>query len=154
MEIVSARLAYAPFKRKPAGHVFVIFRTSVDSEIVISPEADVAIDDKFSLLKGMTKTYPLRYQISTPGQFLQQYKNEGRRVYEYPLDFTNKQLSNIYADMLTRARVLEERSEWYHTIFNSCITNLVRHIDDVQSMKLAWLRIGVFVLKPEYGENL
>ena len=135
MDIDSARLAYVPFKTLPAGHVFIIFRKNTGEEIAISPEPDLKLGMSFSLLRGLRKTYSLRYLVQHPNHFSERYQSEGREVHEYPVNLSGIQLRQLYEKMLARAELLESRSEWYHTLFNSCVTNMIRHIDEIQSKK-------------------
>jgi hypothetical protein len=154
MRIQSARLAYAPFRRIPSGHIFIVFKFENGEEVAISPEADVKQGAPFSLLKGLRKTYSLRYVVNSPGLFFEQYRREGRIIHEYPLEFSNAEIEGLYGKMLQRAARLEERSEWYHTLFNSCITNTARHIDDVKAVRRSWLQQVLIAFAPVYVRNL
>ena len=107
MDVENARLVYVPFKRLPAGHVFVVFKAYNGEEIAISPEADLKAGMSFSLLRGLRKTYPLRYLVQHPDKFLERYCLEGRNAQEYPLDLSNQQLRTLYQKMLDRADSLK-----------------------------------------------
>jgi len=148
IEVKSARLVYAAFKRLPAGHVFVIFQLSSGEDVAISPEADVRPGVTFSLTKGLRKTYSLRYAVERSEDFLEQYELEGRRVREYPLDLSGEQLTNLYIKMLARAEILSNHPEWYHTLFNSCVTNVMNHIDEIKMSERNALRRMLPVLMP------
>lgn len=154
MDIESARLAYVPFKRMPAGHVFIVFRLHSGEEMAISPEADLKLGMSFSLVRGLRKTYPLRYLVQPPEKFLERYRLEDRNVREYPLNLSTQQLKVLYQKMLDRANSLERQNEWYHTLFNSCVTNMIRHIDEIKAQKRSWLSYGRLILAPIQVSNL
>ena len=154
MDIECARLAYVPFKRMPAGHMFIIFRFKSGEEIAISPEADLKLGMSFSLIRGLRKTYPLRYLVQRPSLFLERYRIEGRKVREYPLDLSDQQLRELYQRILIRTKMLEKQTEWYHTLFNSCITNMIRHIDEVKTKKRTWLSYALLIFVPIHVSKL
>ena len=146
MELENARLVYVPFKRIPAGHMFIIFTFTSGEEIAVSPEADLKEDLKFSLLRGMGKTYPLCYRVQHPSIFFDRYRLEGRRAEEYMLRLSTQQLKKLYAAMMTRAHELRQEQEWYHTLVNSCVTNTMNHLDDIQAVRRSWIRYGGYIL--------
>lgn len=133
--IESARLAYVRFKKLPVGHVFIIFRYTDGQEVAVSPEAATAERDTFSLMRGFFKTYRLRYFIREPNAFIRQYLEHGRRVTEHLLDLTQDQLQLLREKMQERTSALETNPEWYHTVFNSCVTSITDHLDDVTGRK-------------------
>lgn len=140
MDIESARLAYVPFKRFPAGHVFIIFCLSSGEEIVISPEADLGPETSFSLMRGLGKSYPLQYQVQQASVFLDKYRLEGRNVKEQRINLNSQQLNHLYQAMLVRADLLQKQTEWYHTLFNSCVTNLMVHLEKARGRRFLLMR--------------
>ena len=131
MPVESARLAYAPFKNVPAGHVYVVFRLRSGEEVAVSPEADVQEGEQFSLVRGMKKTYRLRYFIRPAKDMAQRLHADGREVREYPLNLSSEQVSQLYKRMSTRSIFLESTFRWYNTLFNSCVTSITNHLNDV-----------------------
>ena len=154
MKIESARFVYAPFKRLPSGHVFIVFKCASGTEIAISPEAYVKQGMTFSLLRGLRKTYPLRYLIEPYQVVLQRYEYEGRPVKEYSLRLSSSQLQELYTRMIQRAEILDHESEWYHTFFNSCITNMLRHFDEVRERRRSWIHYGRCIVVPILVKNI
>lgn len=134
MSIRSAYIAYVPFRDKPFGHVLIIFVSVGGERIAISPEADVSMES-FSLLRGLTRSYRLRYIIEPWDSHMQRYQKAGRVAEEYALSLSRTQLEALYTAILSRAEMLEKQTEWYHTLFNSCVTNIMDHLDQARSFK-------------------
>jgi hypothetical protein len=80
---------------------------------------------------------------------MQRYRKAGRVAEEYALNLPKPQLEALYAAMLSRAETLEKQAEWYHTLFNSCVTNTIRHIDEIRAEKRSWLSYGGLILAPQ-----
>ena len=135
MSIESARLAYVRFKKFPAGHVFIIFRFATGKEVAISPEADVKPGMTFSLLRGFLKTYRLRYFTREPQPFIEEYLRNGRQVKETLLSLSPHELERLYNLMRERGAALEANPEWYHTLFNSCATSVIDHLDTIRGKR-------------------
>jgi len=146
MDVESARLAYAPFRKFPNGHVFIVFRFINGEEIGISPEADLKPGMTYSPLRGMRKTYQLRYVAMPLSSFLYRYAQAGRHVREYPLDLPSEDLKKLYTKMIDRTAVLEQRFEWYHTLFNSCVSNVTQHLEDIQGKRSIFVKVILAIM--------
>jgi hypothetical protein len=143
MPVESATLAYAPFKNVPVGHVYIVFRLRSGDEVAISPEAAVDEGDTFSLMRGLGRTYRLRY-FSMPAQTMaKKLADAGREAHTYALDLPPNELSDLYASMRARAEALEGTFEWYNTAFNSCITNVTAHLGTVRHKRLSGVTLLV-----------
>ena len=101
----------------------------------------------FSLVRGLRKSYLLQYVVTHSYSFLEQYTRSGRTVRMYPLDLSGEQLTGMYQRMLVRAKALEREVEWYHTFFNSCVTNTAQHIDTAISFERSyWGKVALIVM--------
>ena len=132
-EIESAHLMFAPFRWVPSGHISVSFHFSDDSKIVISPEAVIKKNALFSLMLGLWRAYPLQYVIESEDTVLEQYQELRRFVRTQQLNLNKAEAQRLYASMMKRAEFLRQTSELYHTLFNSCLTNIIRHLDEARA---------------------
>lgn len=148
MSITSAHVLYAPFRRKPFGHVSVVFIHADGEDTVISAEAELPPGTSFSMVQGLTKSYRLRYVIEGKDAHLDRYRRDRRTVRTYPLDLTVDECTKLYYSMSLRAKELENSPEWYHTLMNSCITNFMRHLDFLRPRKHLLLNRWWLILAP------
>ncbi len=132
---IRASIIYAPFKRAPFGHVSILFQFPNGEHIVISPEAHIQSNENFSLMHGFQKNYRLRYGIYKKEVFFKRYADQGRKSREYELNLPETYLQRIYEQMLLRSHELNSNQEWYHTLANSCVTNTLRHVDEVRTSR-------------------
>ena len=150
--VASVWLVLTPFSkgwRGPA-HTFVSFGFADSSYVAISIEARREADEAYGVLRGLGRNYELIYVVGDEPDLI------GRRValdeadtYLYPLTASPADARALLADMLERAAALRQRPEFYNTLGNSCVSNLVQHVN-----RLAPGRIpgGVRLLFPGYAD--
>lgn len=133
-DVESVQVAYVRFKKLPVGHVFFIFRRADGQEVALSAEARPD-SGSFSLLRGFFKAYRLRYYQWDPAALAKKYIEQGRHVIARTLNLTSEERAQLYKNVLERGRELEERSEWYHPVSNSCVNSVVDHLDKIRGRK-------------------
>jgi hypothetical protein len=148
----SVWLVLTPFSkgwRGPA-HTFVSFGFGDSSYVAISIEARREADEEYGVLRGLGRNYELIYVVGDEPDLI------GRRVafdeadtYLYPLTATPADARAMFTAMLKRAAELQRTPEFYNTLSNSCVSNLVEHVN-----RLAPGRIpgGVRLLFPGYAD--
>jgi hypothetical protein len=62
--------------------------------------------------------------------------------------FTQKKL---FLSMMQRVNTLYEEPEFYNTLFNTCTTNIVRHVQEISDINIP---ISYKVLMPGYSDKL
>jgi len=72
-------------------------------------------------------------------------------VYFYPVQASPEEARALLREMLLRAERLERRPEFYNTLFNTCTTNIVRHIRILAPGSIPW---SYKVLLPGYSDRL
>lgn len=147
-ELHSAKIVYVRFKKFPAGHLFLIFRFADGQEMVMSPQGRTAPDEDFSLFRGLFKSYPLFYVFQEPESFMEKYRQRGRKVEASPLSLTRDELVHLYQHLHTRAVELQQKTEWYHTLFNSCVTEIVHALDDIRGRR-RFLPVFLLMVNPK-----
>jgi len=136
--IKEVRLLYVPFKYFVSGHVSFVFKLINGEEIVISPEAKT---DKFILLLGFTPFYRLHYRIDTFSKFYAEIAQKNRRIHDTKLALDSSEANLLYRHVIDRMNELQEGHVKYHTLFNSCITNVQNHLDQVKPSKIRFLSL-------------
>jgi hypothetical protein len=129
----SVDLVVEPFAvwRGPA-HTFVSFGFDGHQYVAVSPEIRKVRGQAFSALKGLFKAYELMYVVGDERDLVGVRALHRRDdVYVYPLRASREGARRLFLDMLRRLNQLRARPEFYHTLTNNCVSNLVRHINKV-----------------------
>jgi len=75
----------------------------------------------------------------------------GHPVWVYPVRAEPAQAQALFVSMMGRAAALGERPEFYHTLTNTCTTNIVRHLEALSGRDLGW---DLRILLPGYADGL
>jgi hypothetical protein len=147
-------LALAPFGdgwRGPA-HIFLSFEFADSQYVSVSVEARREVGEEYSLWKGMLRRYELTYVIGDERDLLGlRAVHWNDPTYLYPIRATPAQAREVLVRMLTHAQRLEQRPEFYHTLFNNCTTNVVRPVNEFATNRIRW---GWQLLLPGYSDDL
>jgi len=122
-----------PFKgRNYAAHTFLSFEFTDGKYVTISIEARKTKGQKYSLIMGMLRTYPLMYIIADERDTLIVRTNIRKdEVYLYPTTATPGQAKLLFVDMLKRTNELAAKPEWYNTFTANCTSSIAYHINKI-----------------------
>jgi hypothetical protein len=139
-QLESVDFVMVPFPNSQAmAHVFVSFGFRDGEHLAISPEARLEHGEVYSPLRGMFRQFPLMYVIGEESDLIGMRANvRGLPVYVYPVKARQDQVREVFRSMLDRAVKLGEAPEYYHTVTNSCSTNLLRHLNQVRQSPVSW----------------
>jgi len=137
--------------RGPA-HSFVTFGFSDSTYLAISIEARREEGESYGVFEGLGRNYELIYVIGEEADLI------GRRaalgefdVYLYPVRTSPERARAVFVDMLRRADRLRAAPEFYHTITNSCTSNLVRHVNAIVPNRIPG---GLKLIFPGYADEV
>ncbi len=115
-----------------AAHTFLSFGFENGEYVGISIEIRKEEGEEFSTWKGLLRRYELMYVIGTERDLIGLRANHRRDdVFLYPVKATPEQTQTLFLHMLARVNALREKPEFYNTLFNTCTTNIVGHINAV-----------------------
>ena len=141
-----------PFSFLPGtAHTFLSFGFENGETFSISVEARRKANESFSLLRGLTRTYRLIYIIGTEQDVVGlRVRHRNHVVCRYPVRIEPEALQQLWTSMLKRAHQLNEQPEYYHTLFNSCIMNIIRHLNEQLQVEIksSWP-----ILLPGYSDR-
>lgn len=143
--IKEVSLLYAPFRHFVSGHVCLIFKLSDGNEVVLSPEAQTG---RFIPLLGFMPFYKLKYSKLEYSEYIKKYQQTSRIFHSTKLDIEPESALSLYEEMTKRMSCLEEKSEIYHILFNSCITNTFRHLKQSAKFDLTLVQLIRLHFKP------
>ncbi len=100
--------------------------------LAISVEIRREQGESFSPVAGLYKRYELMYVIGDERDLIRlraDFRHD--ECYLYPLKVTPEQARELFAQMVARAEALDRHPEFYHTVFSTCTTNVVAHVNEI-----------------------
>lgn len=134
-----------------AAHAFLSFGFG-DEYVCISVEARKEAGETYSPIRGMLNEYELMYVIGTERDVIGVRTHAWREAVSlYPIRTTPERMRRAFLDMVQRAGKLAREPEFYDTVFNSCNSNIVRHVNAVVPGRV---RFDVRTLLPGYSDRV
>ena len=113
-------------------HLMIEFKFPGPSWVVFSPEPRLERGKTFSAIKGLFRQYELVYIVAAETDAIRFRTNVLHHdVYLYELHLTEPNLKKLFVDVAQRETKLSKEPEFYHTLFNSVESNVVRHLKAV-----------------------
>ena len=137
--------------RGPA-HTFLSFGFGDSTFVSISVELRKEAGESFHPLPGMLRQYELQYVVGDERDLIGLRANHRHdSVFVYPVRTTPEKKRELFVAMLERANRLAEHPEFYNTLWSSCTTNIVSHINDISPKRVPF---SFKVLLPAYSDEL
>lgn len=150
----SAWYLVEPFERDWDGpaHTLLSFGFEGGDYLAISPEIRKERGEEFSPLKGLLRQYEIMYVVGDERDLIQLRTNYRRDpVYLYPVRASRERIEQVFVSMLRRANRLREKPEHYNSLTNTCMTSIVRHVNELVPGRVPW---SYKVLLPGYSDEL
>lgn len=148
----SVWLIVEPFAdwRGPA-HTFLSFGFHGGEYLGVSVEIRKQRGESFSPLRGLFRQYELSYVVADERDLIGLRANHRQHdVYLYKMRATPEQIRVLLRDMLTRANQLTSEPEFYHTLTNTCSSNIVSHINRIAPGRIPF---SFSTLLPAYADD-
>ena len=136
-----------PFSGIPgSAHTFLSFEFDGDQCVSISVEIRKEKGESFHPLKGLLNQYELMYVIADERDVIKLRSNYRQDlVYVYPVNTTTEKARELFLSMISRANQLKDQPEFYHSITNTCTTNIVRHINEIAPDRISLFDLRVLL---------
>jgi hypothetical protein len=131
-----------PFSKwRGLAHTFLSFGFENDDGgidyIAISVEIRKEKGESFSPWKGLARQYELMYVVGDENDVIKLRTNYRKDdVYLYPINTFLEKKQLLFWDMLDRANYLKDNPEFYNTIWSTCTTNILDHINKIRQEKI------------------
>lgn len=137
-QLVGADFVLTRFGPNPGiGHVMLRFRFASGPNLMASVEVRKEVGESYHPLSGLFQQYELHYVFADERDALALRVDVDKDpTWVLPL---NAQVDNLRAalvHMAERAERLATHPEWYHTVWNSCASNLAHHYGEVAQIHL------------------
>ncbi len=132
-QLENAWLGVSPFGSVPGiGHVFASFGFADGQYLAISVEARRERGERYGPVAGLFRNYELIYVVGDERDIIGlRTQVWGDDVYLYPVAGSLETKRAVLRDMFEHMNRLAEQAEFYDTVFNSCSSNLARHVNQV-----------------------
>lgn len=126
--------------------------TDTNDFLAVSVEIRKQKGESFSPIKGLFNQYELMYVLADERDVVKLRSNFRKdQVYVYPMKASREKTKALFLDMIKRVNNLKDNPEFYNTAFNSCTTNIMKHVNTVSPSKIPF---SYKVLLPAYSDEL
>ena len=146
--------ALSPFGTDFRGfaHAFLSFGFHDSTFVSVSVEARREAGESYSTVLGALRGFELMFVIGDERDLIPlRAATWGDPIYLYPGRATPAEAQALFLHMMRRARDLERRPEFYHTISNNCVTNIVDAVNQLRDEPVGY---GRRVLLPGFSDEL
>ncbi len=130
-EIRSIDLVVVPFRAAPRlAHIQASFGFADGRHLGMSIEARYEKGEQYDALGSVMRQFELVYVFADERDLIREgAEMNSSDVHIYRLKFEPSEVREMFVDALQRANKLAEKPEFYHPLRNSCVTNLIAHIN-------------------------
>ncbi len=152
-KIESAYYIIEPFSSMdwPA-HTMLTFWFSTWSYITVSAEIRKEKWEKFDPISWILNQYEIAYMIWDEKDLIAlraNYRND--KVIMYPVKASKEDIKALFISMMHRADKLSKEPEFYNTIWNTCMTNILLHVNSLKKEKIGW---NSKILLPSHSDDI
>lgn len=133
-ELMRVWLTLDHFEKKWKGpaHTMLSFEFEGAVFLALSVEIRRIRGQRYSPFWGLFRRYHLMYVLADERDIVALRSHHRRHeMYLYPVATTEEGRRLLLRDVLERTERLRHEPEFYHTLWNSCTTNIVRHVRHV-----------------------
>ncbi len=130
-DIRTIDLVIVPFRGAPRlAHVQSSFGFADGRHVGMSIEARYEEGEKYDALGSTMRQFELIYVLADERDLIREGAELNKSdVHVYRLKFEPSEVREMFVDALQRANQLAAKPEFYHPLRNSCVTNLMAHIN-------------------------
>ena len=123
-------------------HSFLSFEFTGDNYLVLSIEARLREGVIYQPLAGMFRRYSKIHVLATEEDAIGvRTHTTGQRVLLYPVYASQQRKAALFRDLITDAAEAKQNPEFYNTIWDNCLTNLLKHTALTENLSAADLRV-------------
>jgi hypothetical protein len=119
-------------RRGLIAHGFLTFAFSDGRHLAVSVEARRTEGRPYHPLPGLFRNYELIYILGTETDLIGERVNVRKNpVYIYPIRTTQENVQALFQSVLMRADSLARDPEFYNSVANNCVTNILLHVNEL-----------------------
>ena len=118
-------------------HGFLSFAFADGRHLAVSVEARRRTGQDYAPLRGLFRNYELVYVMGQEVDLIGMRANIRKNpVYVYPIAATPKQAQQLFRSILVRADQLGKKPEFYNTLTDNCVTNILLHVNQATGNRI------------------
>jgi hypothetical protein len=141
-----------------AAHTLLSFEFKDGSYLTISVEIRKKHGQSFSqlLVLFFLRRHELMYVIGDERDLIKLRTNYRRdNVYLYPVKADQKHVQKLFINMLKRAVKLQHKPEFYNPFTNTCLSNIVDHVNEIRPGRIPFnYQLVIATLADRYAHKL
>lgn len=120
-----------PFSGIPgSAHTFLSFEFEDNTFVSVSVEIRKEKGESFHPVKGLLNQYEIMYVWADEKDVVDLRINHRKdQVFLYPMKAGPEKTKELFLSIIHRTNKLYNEPEFYNTLFNTCTTNIVRHVN-------------------------
>lgn len=127
-DVQSTDLILSYWGSRHIAHIFLSFKLYPARHIAFSVETRRYEGQHWSAWRGFLHAYPVIYVAGDERDLIgQRLCTRKERVYLYPMSLSPVHAASLMRDYLIRIERISAHPERYHTLWNNCTTNILRH---------------------------
>ncbi len=152
--IETAWFVLSPFGLTGAmAHTFASFGFTDGTYVSISVEARREHRERYSPWRGLWRQYEVTYVIADERDMIA-LRTHARsyETYLYRVEAELPKIRGFFKGMVMKADDFRNHPEFYHSLWNTCTTNLVKHMNEITPRRVP--KLDLRILLPGYADRL
>jgi hypothetical protein len=117
----------------------VSFTFSWGIHLVVSAEIRKEKWESFDAVLGTLNQYELVYIVGSENDLIKLRTNYRKNeVYMYPINTPKEKIQKLFLSMMHRTDKLSREPEFYNTLWNTPIINILSHVNWLREEKITW----------------
>lgn len=143
-----------PFSGIPgSAHTFLSFEFEDNVFVSVSVEIRKEKGESFHPVKGLLNQYEIMYVWADEKDVVDLRINHRKdQVFMYPMKAGSEKTKELFLSIINRTDKLSTQPEFYNTLFNTCTTNIVKHVNLISPKTIP--TIDTSILFPENSDLL
>lgn len=143
-----------PFSGIPgSAHTFLSFEFEDNVFVSVSVEIRKEKGESFHPIKGLLNQYEIMYVWADEKDVIDLRINHRKdQVFLYPMKAGPEKTRELFLSIIDRTNKLYGEAEFYNTLFNTCTTNIVDHVNLISPKTIPTIDTSVFF--PENSDLL
>ena len=146
-EIESVYYIIEPFSDYDGpAHTMLSFGFSWDKYVTVSAELRKEKWESFDPFLGLMNQFEIVYIVWDEKDLVKLRANHRKDIVRmYPMDATKEQIQSLFSSVMHRADKLTKEPEFYNTLWNTCTTSILRHVNTLRTDKISALDMKVLL---------
>ncbi len=120
-------------------HTMLSFGFADGSYVSVSAEIRKEKGESFDPIEGMMNQYEIVYMVGDEKDLVKLRANYRKdAVHMYPINTPKEKMQSLFFSVMHRADKLSKEPEFYNTLWNTCTTSILTHVNALRDEKISW----------------